>query len=39
MKSKKGLVTYFNQDRGVDYFNDPLRVRGAVVPPGTPIPW
>ncbi|MGQ4414171.1 RICIN domain-containing protein [Streptomyces sp. SAS_269] len=39
VKSKKGLVTYFKPDRGVDYFNDPLRVQGAVVPPGTPIPW
>ncbi|WP_455753213.1 ricin-type beta-trefoil lectin domain protein [Streptomyces canus] len=39
VKSKKGLVTYFKPDRGVDYFNDPARVQGAVVPPGTPIPW
>jgi hypothetical protein len=39
VKSKKGLVTYFKPDRGVDYFNDPVRVQGSVVPPGTPIPW
>ncbi|WP_405470869.1 ricin-type beta-trefoil lectin domain protein [Streptomyces canus] len=39
MKSKKGLVTYFKPDRGVDYFNDPTRVPGAIVPTGTPIPW
>ncbi|MDX3763806.1 RICIN domain-containing protein [Streptomyces sp. AK02-04a] len=39
VKSKKGLVTYFKPDRGVDYFNDPTRVQGTVVPPGTPIPW
>ncbi|WP_333774483.1 ricin-type beta-trefoil lectin domain protein [Streptomyces sp. IBSBF 3136] len=39
VKSKKGLVTYFKPDRGVDYFNDPLRVQGEVVPTGKDIPW
>ena len=39
VKSQRGLVTYFKPDRGLEYFNDPNRVAGNIVSPGTAIPW
>jgi hypothetical protein len=37
VKSKKGIVTYFKLDRGVDYFNNPQRVKGEIIPSGTQV--